>query len=115
MANVTVKKAYKNFKELAPITEDLTLENKSGYTLQVCIIDEVTRGSTITKEIVSDQDKGLFEQQGGAGLIFVGLGETKTLASADLDAKFKADHPNAQWALLNREDQLKETMEVEVS
>lgn len=115
MANVTVKKAYKNFKALAPITEDLTIDNKSGYTLQVCIIDEVTKGSTVSKDIVSDEDKGLFEQQGGAGLIFVGLGETKTLATADLDAQFKADHPNAQWALLNREDQLKETMEIEVA
>lgn len=113
MATVTVKKAYKNFEVLGSITEDLTITNKSGYTLQVCVIDEVERGTAITKEIVSDEDKGIFEQQGGAGLILIGLGETKTITNQDLGDQFLIDHPHAEWALLNREDQLRETMEIE--
>ncbi len=114
MAEVTVKKSYKNFKELAPITEDITINNKSGYVLQICIVDEVNKGSAISKEIVSDKDGGLFATHGGAGLIFIGVGETKTFSTNDLDSSFKGKYPNAKWALLNREDQLKETMEIEI-
>ena len=112
MATAVVKSSYHNITEVvgAPLNEDLTVTNSSGSIIYVGLCDDVTKGTYVRREIISQDANDDFKAVDG--LVPVGLGEEKTITQPD--ASWQNDHPNAKWCLFERDKMLDATQVVEV-